>query len=427
MTEGLLGLPWWGDALAALLLTHVTIAAVTIYLHRCQAHRALELGPLPAHFFRFWLWLTTGMITREWAAIHRKHHARCETAEDPHSPQVLGLPRVLLGGVFLYVRASRDAETIARYGHGTPDDWLERHLYTPRHKIGLIVMLGVDLLLFGGLPGLLVWGVQMVWIPFWAAGVINGLGHFWGYRNFDCADASTNLLPWGVLIGGEELHNNHHAFATSAKLSLRWFEFDIGWAYIRILELLGQARVKKVARLPRLGELRPVVDLATLQAVITHRYDVLTRYARGLRAVYKEELARLAVRARQVPKGTADGLGATGATAGEASAEAGNAPGSAPGAVMDLRRLRGLKRCLAVDAAQLPQDLRTRVEALLARSDALAKAYAMRSELMALWERSNASREQLVLQLQDWCRRAEASGIRPLEELSLRLRRYAVA
>ncbi len=239
--SGVFDLPWWGIALVALGLTHVTIAAVTIFLHRCQAHRALELHPIPAHFFRFWLWLTTGMVTKEWASIHRKHHAKCETPEDPHSPQVFGINRVLWGGVFLYVKESRNAETMERYGHGTPDDWLERNVYSRRTVLGLTLMGLLDIALFGIVPGLAILLVQIVWIPFWAAGVINGIGHYWGYRNWDCADASRNIFPLGILIGGEELHNNHHAFASSAKLSSKWYELDIGWLYIRLLSALGLA------------------------------------------------------------------------------------------------------------------------------------------------------------------------------------------
>ena len=385
-TAGLIDLPWWGYVIVTLVLTHITIAAVTIYLHRHQAHRALELGPLPSHFFRLWLWLTTGMNTREWASIHRKHHAKCETAEDPHSPQVYGLPRVLFAGVFLYVREAKNAETLTRYGHGTPDDWIERRLYTPYQKLGVAIMLAIDILLFGAWPGVLIWAVQVAWIPFWAAGVINGVGHFWGYRNYNCADASTNIFPWGIFIGGEELHNNHHAFATSARLSSRWFEVDIGWLYIRILSALGQARVKKLAPTLRLGKPRTEIDGDTLQALITYRYDMLARYAHSLKAMYRDELKRVA----------------------------------------DGARYRGLKRCLAMDAAAVPQELRSRLDELLATSGALATAYRMRDELKALWERSSASREQLVRDLQDWCARAESSGIRQLEELSLRLRRYAV-
>ncbi|MBK8579095.1 MAG: fatty acid desaturase [Candidatus Accumulibacter sp.] len=387
MYAGLVDLPWWAEVLITLGLTHVSIAAVTIFLHRHQAHRALDLHPLPAHFFRLWLWLATGMVTKEWAAVHRKHHAKCETPEDPHSPQVLGIHRVLWTGVFLYVKEARNAETLRRYGHGTPDDWIENHLYTPWHKLGVAIMLAIDMALFGVLPGLLIWAVQIIWIPFWAAGVINGLGHFWGYRNFASPDASTNISPWGILIGGEELHNNHHTYPTSARLSIHWYEVDIGWLYIRILAALGMARVKKVAPRPRLGTLRPVVDFDTLQAVIINRYDVLSQYARSLKQVYREELATL----------------------------------------QDSKRFKGLKRWLATDAGAVPQEQRGRLELLLGESTALQTAYAMRQELAAVWERSNASREHLLQALQDWCERAENSGVRQLQELSLRLRSYVLS
>ncbi len=387
MYAGIVDWPWWAYVLTTLALTHVTIAAVTIFLHRHQAHRALDLHPLVAHFFRLWLWLSTGMVTKEWAAIHRKHHAKCETAEDPHSPQVFGINRVLWGGVFLYVKEARNGDTLQRYGRGTPDDWLENHLYSPWHKLGIVIMLAIDLAIFGMLPGLLIWLVQMLWIPFWAAGVINGLGHFWGYRNFNSPDASTNICPWGILIGGEELHNNHHTFATSARLSNRWYEFDVGWLYIRILAALHLAHIKKVAPRPRLGSVRPVVDFDTLQAVIANRYDVLSRYAKSLKQVYREELDRL----------------------------------------QDGNRFKGLKRWLAADAGAVPQEMRGRLESLLGESRALETAYAMRQELAAVWERSNASREQLLQALQDWCERAENSGVRQLQELSMRLRSYALA
>jgi len=387
MHPGILELPWWGYLVATLVLTHVTIASVTIFLHRHQAHRALELGALPSHFFRLWLWLTTGMVTKEWAAIHRKHHAKCETAEDPHSPQRVGLNRVLWTGVFLYVKESRNPETMERYGHGTPDDWLERKLYSPLHKLGIVVMLGIDLALFGVWPGALIWAVQMVWIPFWAAGVVNGIGHFWGYRNFACADASTNFFPLGILIGGEELHNNHHAFATSARLSNKWYEFDVGWLYIRLMETLGLARVKKVAPRPRLGAVRRAIDLDMLQAVVTHRYDVLARYLKSLRQLAAEEFAQLKI---------------------------------------DAREGRMMKRLLGEDGAALPAPQKERLAALLAQSERLARGYAMRAELEALWARSSASHDQLVAQLQDWVASAEQSGIRQLEEFSRRLRSYAV-
>ena len=388
MFSGLFDLPWWGYVVATLVMTHITIASVTIFLHRHQAHRALDLHAIPSHFFRLWLWLTTGMVTKEWAAIHRKHHAKCETPEDPHSPQQLGINRVLWGGVLLYVKESRNAETMERYGHGTPDDWIERHIYTPGQKLGIVVMLAVDILCFGIWPGVLIWGVQMIWIPFWAAGVINGIGHFWGYRNFECADASRNIVPWGILIGGEELHNNHHAFATSAKLSARWYEFDIGWAYICMLAAIGLARVKKVLPKPRFAEAKPVVDLDMLQAVITHRYDVARRYMGSLQSIYREELAKL--------RGS-----------------------------LDTQQVSALKRWFARDGEVRAQD-QASIEAALTQSKRLQTIYAMRRDLTAVWERSNATREQLVRQLQDWCHRAEASGIAQLQEFSLRLRRYAV-
>jgi len=388
--SGWFDLPWWGLALVALATTHVTIAGVTIYLHRCQAHRALDLHPIASHFFRFWLWLTTGQVTKEWAAIHRKHHAKVETAEDPHSPQIYGINRVLWGGVLLYRTESYNQETLDRYGHGTPDDWIERNLYTPRSFIGVFFLLALDLAAFGLLPGGLVWLVQMAWIPFWAAGVINGVGHYFGYRSYDVADASTNIVPWGILIGGEELHNNHHAFASSAKLSTKWYEFDIGWVYIRILSALGLATVKKLAPKPRFAEPR-AVDFDTLHAVIAHRYDVLSRYAKSVKQTYGHELARLR---RWSPR--------------------------------DAEVLGSLKRALLRGQAAAGVEAHKLAEALK-KSRALEITLAMRAELAALWERSSASKEQLLRQLQDWCRRAEASGVAPLVAFSERLRSYAVA
>ncbi|MBS1215108.1 MAG: fatty acid desaturase protein [Proteobacteria bacterium] len=388
--SGLFDLPWWGYVLVALALTHVTIAAVTIFLHRCQAHRALDLHPLVSHFFRFWLWLTTGMVTKEWAAIHRKHHAKCETPEDPHSPQVYGINRVLWGGVFLYVKESHNGETMERYGHGTPDDWVERNVYSKYVLLGLTTMGVTNVLLFGLLPGALILLTQIAWIPFWAAGVINGIGHFWGYRNWETEDASTNIFPIGILIGGEELHNNHHAFASSARLSSKWYEFDIGWMYIRLMEMLGLARVKKLAPTPRFREAKPVVDLETLQAVISNRYDVFAKYAKSLKATYAEEVAKL----RQVRPQDADVL-------------------------------KRLRRRLVRDERKLAAPERAELAAALAKSTPLQRAYELRRELEALWARSSASRDQLVRQLQEWCQRAEASGVAPIAEFSRRLRSYA--
>jgi stearoyl-CoA desaturase (delta-9 desaturase) len=387
--SGFFDLPWWGYVLVALGLTHVTIASVTIFLHRHQAHRALELHPVASHFFRFWLWLTTGMVTKEWAAIHRKHHAKCESTEDPHSPQIYGINRVLWGGVFLYVKESYNRETLERYGHGTPDDWMERNVYSRHQILGLTLMGVVNLALFGLVPGVLILLTQIVWIPFWAAGVINGIGHFFGYRNYGCADASTNIVPWGILIGGEELHNNHHAFASSAKLSSKWYEFDIGWMYIRVMEMIGLATVKKVAPKPRFAAPKPAADLDTLHAVIANRYDVLSRYAKSIKKTYHEEVQRLTH--------------------------------WSPG---DAEALKSLKRAL-LRVQELSEAERVRLSEALKNSRALATVVAMRHELTALWERSSASTEQLLRQLQDWCHRAESSGIAPLQDFSRRLRCYA--
>lgn len=386
MFSGLFDLTGWQHVGVALILTHITIASVTIFLHRHQAHRALELHPVVSHFFRFWLWLTTGMVTREWTAIHRKHHAKVETADDPHSPQVVGIHKVLWGGVFLYVKESRNPDTLARYGHGTPDDWIERHLYSPLTKYGILLMLSLDLLLFGLVPGVLIWGAQALWIPFWAAGVINGLGHFWGYRNYQSEDAATNLFPWGILIGGEELHNNHHAYATSARLSSKWYEFDIGWFYIRVLECLGLATVKKLAPQVKFDAAKAHCDLDTLHAVITHRYDVLTAYAKSLTGTCRAELTRLKARA-----------GAK----------------------------RAVTRGLRTHPEHLKAPERAALEIALQQSRVLHTVYAMRDELAQIWARSTASKEQLVQQLEDWCRRAETSGITALQDFSGHLRRYA--
>jgi stearoyl-CoA desaturase (Delta-9 desaturase) len=391
--SGWLDLPWWGYVLAALALTHVTIASVTIYLHRCQAHRALELHPAVAHFFRFWLWLTTGMVTKEWAAIHRKHHAKVETADDPHSPQIHGINRILWLGVFLYVKESHNKETLERYGHGTPDDWVERNVYSRSSVWGLWLMGAINIALFGLVPGMLILLTQIVWIPFWAAGVINGVGHFLGYRSWDvpAPDASRNISPIGILIGGEELHNNHHAFPASARFSVKWYEIDIGWMYIRALKALGLATVKKVAPKPRFSEPKPTADLETLYAVIANRYEVLSRYAKSLQRTYAEEMDRLK---HWSPR--------------------------------DAEVLRSMKRALLRGQAAAGGE-RARLAEVLKKSRALATALAMRHELAALWERSNASKEQLLRQLQDWCRRAEASGIAPLVDFSRRLRSYALA
>jgi len=387
--NGMIDLPWWGYVLVTLVLTHITIASVTIFLHRALAHRALDLHPVASHFFRFWLWFTTATVTKAWVAIHRKHHAKCETTEDPHSPQIFGIRKVLWQGAELYRAEAKVQATLDRYGHGTPDDWLERNLYTPHTFAGILILLAIQLVLFGPI-GLTIWAVQMIWIPFFAAGVINGIGHFWGYRNFACEDASTNIVPWGILIGGEELHNNHHAYGSSAKLSNRWYEFDIGWAYIRALELLGLASVKKVAPKVRWGEIKHFCDTDLLHAIITHRYDVMTRYSRIMQKVCTQELEKLrGVLAENLPE------------------------------------IRDIRRWLNRDQNELQASEQARLQSVLSRSEQLRTLYQMRQDLVSVWGRSTASREQLVRQLQDWCQKAEASGIAALSQFSLKLRCYA--
>ena len=382
----------WVYVVYALALTHITIASVTIYLHRCQAHRSLELHPAVAHFFRCWLWLTTGMVTKEWAAVHRKHHAKSETEEDPHSPHVHGIWSVLFCGAAHYVRARRDPETVERYGYGAPDDWVERNVYTPHCRLGVTLMAFINVGLFGLVPGMLVWTVQMIWIPFWAAGVINGVGHFWGYRNFQPHDESRNIVPVGVVIGGEELHNNHHAFPTSAQFSNRWYEFDIGWVYIRLMKKAGLAKVKYVA--PRLlsAESRATCDLDMLQSIIANRLEVLSRFSLSVRKACHGELQRIR------SKG---GI---------------NVP--APRVVNDW--LHGMERRLnSTDAQQIRQ--------LISSSPVVAKVDEMRRELISLWEDKAVSPEELVHRLRNWCQKAEGSGIAALENFAVELRGYRTA
>ncbi len=382
---GLLRLPWWGHVLVALGLTHVTIAAVTIFLHRSQAHRALDLHPGVAHFFRFWLWLTTGMITRQWVAIHRKHHARCETEQDPHSPQIKGIGKVFWQGAELYKAAAADRQLVERYGRGTPEDWLERHVYTPHRNLGVALMLVVDLALFGVL-GLTIWAVQMIWIPLFAAGVINGLGHWWGYRNFESPDAATNIIPWGLLIGGEELHNNHHAYPSSAKLSSRWWEIDLGWAYIRLLSMLGLARVRRVAPTPVVDWAKQQVDMDTLRAVITARLHVLSAYARHVMVPALQEQIRRA----------------------DSSSRA---------------LLAQVARIWTRSEERLDETARSRLLAAVGDNDVLRTVYEFRQRLQALWNQS-MNNERLLQALQDWCREAEATGVDNLQRFARQLRGY---
>jgi stearoyl-CoA desaturase (delta-9 desaturase) len=385
LANGLLAASWWQIVLYTLVTTHITIASVTIYLHRHQAHRAMDLHAIPSHFFRFWLWLGTGQVTKEWVSIHRKHHAKCETAEDPHSPQAYGIKKVFWEGAELYRAESKNKETMVKYGHGTPNDWLERNVYTRYSWQGVGLMMIINLALFGA-AGLAVWAVQMIWIPVTAAGIINGIGHYWGYRNFEAPDASTNVSPWGVLIGGEELHNNHHTYPTSAKFSVKPYEFDIGWIYIRAMEKVGLATVKKVPPKLQLGNIQPVADEKTLEALIAHRYEVMAGFARELRRAGKAEIE--ALKARKA----------------------------------DISVLKAANRWLHRDDDKVPATAKPQIAQARADHPVLDKMVTMREELRQMWLSTSASREQLATDLQAWCHRAEESGIAALQEFSMKLR-----
>ncbi|MEY2861568.1 MAG: hypothetical protein RL392_2026 [Pseudomonadota bacterium] len=385
LAHGVLNFAWWQIVLFALGVTHITMISVTVFLHRHQAHRSLDLHPIASHFFRFWLWLTTGQVTKEWAAIHRKHHAKCEQADDPHSPHVHGIKTVLLQGAELYRAESKNKETMARFGHGTPNDWIETNLYTRFSWQGVGLMMIVDLALFG-VAGLAVWAVQMAWTPIMAAGIINGAAHYWGYRNFEAPDASTNISPWGILIAGEELHNNHHTYPTSAKLSVKPYEFDIGWMYITIMQSLGLAKVKKTPPKVAFGEIQPMADERTLEALIANRYEIMATYAKGMRMAARTEFEAMKSR-------------------------------SADAAV-----IQAAQRWLHRDADKVPASAAPELAQARAASPVLDKMVTMREELRQMWLNTSVSREQLIQDLQAWCHRAEASGIAALSEFSMRLR-----
>lgn len=385
LANGLWSLNWWQMLLFTLAMTHVTMISVTVFLHRHQAHRALDLHPVASHFFRFWLWLTTGQVTKEWTSIHRKHHAKCEQLEDPHSPHVYGIKTVLLQGYELYRKEAANPETMTRYGHGTPNDWIERNLYSRFSTLGVSLMLVIDLALFGA-AGLAVWAVQMAWTPVMAAGIVNGAAHYWGYRNFEVTDASTNISPWGILIAGEELHNNHHTYPTSAKLSVKPYEFDIGWVYISLMQRVGLATVKKTPPKLALGAVRAVADEKTLEALISNRYEIMAVYAKDMRGAFKNELQ--ALQARHA----------------------------------DAAVIKAARRWLHRDADKVPTAAVPQLALARAASPVLDKMVLMREELRQMWLSRSHTREQLAVDLQAWCQQAEASGIAALQAFSLRLR-----
>jgi stearoyl-CoA desaturase (Delta-9 desaturase) len=386
MLFGILNLSFWGYVVATLLLTHITIASVTIFLHRNQSHRALTLHPVISHFFRFWLWITTGMVTRDWVAIHRKHHANTDVEGDPHSPQVLSLKKVLFEGAELYREACKDTEMIEKYSHGTPNDWLERNVYGRFPGIGITLMFILDIVFFG-IPGITIWAIQMMWIPFFAAGVINGIGHFWGYRSFECRDAATNIIPWGILIGGEELHNNHHTYASSAKLSVKWWEFDIGWMYIKLLSWAKLAKVKKLPPKLAVEQGKLSVDMDTVKAVVSNRFQVMAKYYKQVALpVLKSEKKNKAKEEKSL-----------------------------------FRRARRLMR---LDSTLLNSKSRLRLTTLLERKHDLNTVYAYRVKLQNVWLKTASSQKELLESLQIWCKQAENSGVEALRLFAQQIRNY---
>ncbi len=388
MLYGVLNLSFWGYILAALLLTQATIASVTIYLHRNQTHRALDLHPIMSHIFRFWLWITTGMVTSDWVAIHRKHHATTDMEGDPHSPKVLGIKKVFWEGAELYRQARKDKEMVAKYSHGTPDDWIENTVYRRHSAKGIFLMLALDLVLFG-LPGISIFGLQMLWIPLWAAGVVNGIGHYWGYRNFECPDTSTNVSPWGFWIGGEELHNNHHTFASSAKFSVKWWEFDIGWMYICILSFFGLAKVKKLP--PKMVQVddKSHVDLETVKAVVGNRFQVMANYYSNVLAPMLQQVKREQVISEQ-----------------------------------DKKLVQRASVLLKRDESLLSPKSHSHLQELLERYEQLRTAYHFRQSLQYVWEKTASSQKELIDSLQAWCKQAEDSGLESLKQFSMQLKGY---
>ena len=393
-------LPWWGYILVALALSHITIISVTLYLHRHQAHRSIELNPLLCHFFRLWLWMNTGMITWQWVAIHRKHHAKVETTEDPHSPQVHGigyffklmLPPALTGGVKLYRQASQKTDDLQQYRHGTPDDWLENNIYSVYPTVGIFLLLLIDLGLFG-IAGLFIWLIQIFWIPFWAAGVINGIGHHNGYRNYETPDASRNIVPWGIIVGGEELHNNHHAYASSAKFSIRSFEFDIGWMYIKLLSYIKLAEVKKVAPIIQATSVKELCDSETVKTLFSNRIQVMANFTHEvLQQVCNEESDKLK-----------------------------------KGKPHEFKRLKKAHLLMRKEWASMDDNARIKLESILSKNQNLQFVYQMKVKLQEIIAANQQTNDHNALTLlQEWCKKAEESGIAALAQFSMRLKCYSL-
>jgi stearoyl-CoA desaturase (delta-9 desaturase) len=382
---GAVRLPFWGYAAFTFVMVQLMLLGVTLYLHRDQSHGGLMLHPVLRHFFRFWLWFSSGTVTRQWVAVHRRHHAFADLPGDPHSPAVFGLKRVLLEGYELYAEAARDPKILANYGRGTPDDWLEHNLYGRFSKVGISLFVVLQLVMFG-VPAILMLGVQLIAQPFLGAGVINGLGHRVGYRSFEIPNAATNILPWGVLIGGEELHNNHHAFPSSPRFAVQAWEIDMGWLFICLFRALGLARVGNLAPIPTIVSERAGIDADTVRALITNRMHVLRDFRRGvIRPVFRMVMKRERV------------------------------------AVHAYRSSQLLVRHPKLLDERACQELRE----LLDRYEVLRTVVEFRDRLQQIWDETSASHGRALEQLRELCTQAEGSSILALRQFALRLRSYA--
>lgn len=386
LETGFLNLSIGQIIITLLIVTQITILAVTLYLHREQTHKGVEFHPVIQHFFRFWLWMTTGMQTKDWVAVHRKHHAHCETATDPHSPHHHGINKILGHGVELYTVERNKQETLDKYGKGTPNDWLEKNIYQGLPLLGIAIMFVIDLLLFGAI-GITFWAIQVVWIPFFAAGVINGLGHWSGYRNYSTSDKSTNLTRIGFFIGGEELHNNHHAFPSSCMFSHKRGEFDIGWQVIKLLKLFKLAEIKKTV--PELVEETdtPSMDIETTKALLTHKVNLLQMYVKDVvKPSLKEEYKLQTRKLRKTGK--------------------------------------KMLNSMSLDWRFLDDESREAFKAYLKTAPSIETLIEFRDELKTIWETNWKTSEQMIEALKEWCQRAEQSGVETLENFSRRLQTY---
>ena len=388
MLNGLITLPWWGYIVLTLVITHITIISVTLYLHRCQAHCALDLHPIVSHFFRFWLWLTTGMVTKEWVAIHRKHHAKTETQDDPHSPHIKGIGKVFWQGAELYREEAKNKQTLENYGHGTPDDWIERNFYSKFSYYGISLIFILNLILFGPI-GMTIWAIQMIWIPLTAAGIINGIGHYWGYRNFETEDGSTNITNFGLIIGGEEMHNNHHAYPSSAKFSSKWWEIDLGWCYIQLLSILHLAKVRRRAPQPTKLINKDIIDLETAKAIISSKLHVMADYAQSVTLpTFKAEIPSIDIRYKNIAN--------------------------------------QIRKALVCEDSRLKPLHREYLQDFLQNNETLQTVYEFRRKLQELWNETYATHERLIQAIIQWCKEAEETGIKVLQDFAQSLRGYAL-